>query len=109
MSAKLGGFAAKVAGNSQGGFYTPEMGASFGLHELGYPDYGVGVWIERFSSGAKGAGYSVQMYVWDRGNHRRVNLNAPGGVTSVYKPRKLISRFAGAFQQADPAIQFSDP
>ena len=104
----MGGFAAKVARNSQGGFYTPEMDASFGLHELGYPDFGVGVWIERFSSGAKGAGYSVQMYLWDRGDRRRVNLSAPSGVTSNYKPRKLISRFAGAFQAADPGIQFSD-
>jgi len=102
VSAKFSGFAAKLAGKDQGGFFTPTpLNDPFGE---GQPDFSVGVWIERFSGGAQGAGYGVQMHVWDDGMMRRVNLTSPGGLTALYKPRQLIRKFTEAFQEADPKI-----
>ena len=87
----LGGFAAKLGGNDQGGFFEPEFSRGFDFGADGPPNLSIGVWIERFSAGAKGAGYSVQMSVWDKGSERRVNLYAPHGLTAVYKPKKLVN------------------
>ena len=102
LSAKLGGLAAKVAGNDQGGFFTPTAIALPSAN--GQPDFSVGVWIERMSAGAKGSGYGVQMHVWDEGSTRLVNLFAPGGLTAIHKPKQLIRKFTQTFQEADPSI-----
>ena len=104
VSAKLGGFAAKLGGNDQGGFFEPEFSRGFDFGADGPPNLSIGVWIERFSAGAKGAGYSVQMSVWDKGSERRVNLYAPHGLTAVYKPKKLVNTFTDEFRAADGGI-----
>lgn len=73
-TSKFSGVAAKLTGKDQGGFFTPTPRPDpFGEVQ---PDFSVGVWIERFSGGASGAGYGVQMHVWDNGTGRRVELIA---------------------------------
>jgi hypothetical protein len=104
LSAKMGGVAAKMKGNDQGGFFTPEFSKSFDYGTDGPPILSIGVWIERFSAGAKGAGYSVQMHVWDLGSSRRVNLFAPHGITAVHKPKQLVRKFTESFHEADPKV-----
>lgn len=102
--AKIGGLAAKLKGNDKGGFFTPEFNSPFGFGEDGPPSFTVGVWIERFSGGAQGAGYCVQMHVWDKGEIRQVELVAPHGVTEVLKPKQLVKKFTESFRELDPTI-----
>jgi hypothetical protein len=104
VAAKMGGFGARLAGNDQGRFFQPDFAPGFDFGPDGPPDFSLGAWIERFSAGARGAGYAVQMHVWDQGQQRKVNLLSPGGLTAVHKPKQLVRQISEAFSSADPHL-----
>ncbi|WP_172639422.1 hypothetical protein [Streptomyces tailanensis] len=98
----LGGAAAKLMGNDQSGFFTPTDDSPFASLDNDPPDFMVGVFVPKFGGGGTGNGTAVHMYVWDRGTSRSVELYAPHGFTGGMHARKLITKVADAFTDADP-------
>jgi len=91
--ARVGGLTRRLRGQDAGGFYTPDA-ANDPFAQFDSPDFSVGVHIPKFAN--NDVPRNIQMTVWDRGEHRVVELatNRSG--------RSLAPNFIGAIRAADP-------
>jgi hypothetical protein len=106
LSAKVTDRTLQAAGNNESGFFTPTAGDDpFAAIDGNKPDFEVGVLIRKFYGGANGAGTTVHMYVWDRGDHREVALYSPHDLFGSSRSGKMIDKFTGTFRQADPGLK----
>ncbi|GAA2700078.1 hypothetical protein GCM10010348_34010 [Streptomyces anthocyanicus] len=105
VGSMLGGAGAKLTGNDQSGYFTPTNDSPFASLDDDPPDFMVGVFVPKFAGGGTGNGTAVHMYVWDRGSSRSVELYAPHSLAGGMHARKLITKVAQAFTDADPKVQ----
>jgi hypothetical protein len=107
LGAMIGEFAAKVAGNDQSGFFTPNFDSPFAGID-GVPDLAVGVHIGKWMNGASGSGTTMHMYVDDGGAHRSVQIVSPHTLTGGMRAAKFVRKFFDLFRAADPNLQVED-
>lgn len=102
LSAKVTDRTLQAMGNNESGFFTP-TGADdpFAAIHGDKPAFEVGVLIRKFYGGGAGAGTTVHMYVWDRGDYRDVTLYSPHDMFGSSRSGRMIEKFASTFQQAD--------
>jgi hypothetical protein len=85
------------------GYYRPH-GDEFSVLDDDLATFEIGVHLPTFS-GTNGGGVTLHMYVWDRGDHREVQLVTPHGVISgASKSKRRLRQFVEAIQQHDPAL-----
>ncbi|WP_431927152.1 hypothetical protein [Micromonospora wenchangensis] len=97
----LGGFAAKLNGKDQSGFFTPSDDSPFASLDDDKPDFSVGVLIPKFNAGAQGNAAALHMYVWDRSDRREVMFVSPHGFGGGMHSGRLVDRAVRTLQQAD--------
>lgn len=68
------------------------------------PTFSVGTHILKFVGGGAGEGTTIQMYVWDRGDHREVTLISPHKLTGGMRSTRFLAKFVEAFRSADPSV-----
>jgi hypothetical protein len=101
---KLIGVWANARGMGNHGFYTPTVDSpSAVLEEL--PTFMVGIGIPKVSAGAAGNVNHVHMYVWDRGDHREVELFTPHGLTGGAFADQRLAKFVPFFTAKDPSAE----
>ncbi len=89
MSAKLGGITAKLMGGESLSWYTPQDNSVFASLNDDPPVFTVGAGVPK-AQGAHTNGTNLEMYVWDRGDHREVVLWAHHSLTGASHATKLM-------------------
>jgi hypothetical protein len=89
MSARLGGLTAKLMGGESLSWYTPQDKSVFASLNDDPPAFAVGVGVPK-AQGAHANGTNLEMYVWDRGDHREVVLWAHHSLTGASHATKLM-------------------
>lgn len=108
----LGGKFASIARS-----LTPAQSAKFGYFQprsTGHaepgdpPSFVLGAVIPTFDGG-NGQSVVIQMYVWDRGQYRDVQLITPHGLVSgAMKSKRRLAKLIQTFQAADPAMTLAE-
>lgn len=89
FSSKLGGLTAKLMGGESLTWYTPKDTSVFAVLDDDPPGFTVGVGVPK-AQGAHAKGSNIEMYVWDRGEHRDVMLWAHHSLTGGSHATKLM-------------------
>lgn len=98
LSSKFGGLTAKLLGGESLSWYTPGDDSPFAALNDDPPAFSVGVGVPK-AQGAHQHGTHVQMYVWDRGNHRDVMLAAHHSLAGGAHANQLIQAVTSKFER----------
>lgn len=96
LSSKIGGITAKLMGGESLTFYTPDDDSPFSALNEDRPAFSVGVSVPK-AQGAHLHGTNVHMYVWDRGVHRDVELEAQHSLAGGAHATQLIEAVRSQF------------
>jgi hypothetical protein len=96
-----------TAGLMQAGFYEPTFDSPFDARD-GRPTLAVGTQIYGLATAARSGGTPLHMYVFDRSDHREVQLVSAHGVTGGGGSRRVAQKALAQFQSADSELQISE-
>ena len=92
-----------VPGEMANGYFELDDGPFAAVSE-DPPAFSVGTHILKFVGGGAGEGTTLQMYVWDRGDHREVTLIALHKLTGGKRASRYLGKFLTAFQSNDATV-----
>lgn len=108
IGGKLGSFKRIIKGQASTSieYYTPRDDSPFSSLDTDKATFTVGVSIPKFSS-TGGGDVTLHMYVWDRGDHREVELLAPYTVGSAIASKRALDNLVTAVQSADDSLEIT--
>ena len=96
-----------TAGMMQAGFYQPTFDGTFdALDEP--PTFAVGTQIYGVATAGRSGGTPLHMYVFDRSDHREVQLVSAHGLTGGGGSRRVVQKALSVFQAMDSKLKISD-
>ena len=86
-------------------FFAPRGDSPFAELEQDRPAFSVGASIPK-ASGTGGGVVVLQLYVWDRNDHREVSVLGPSSMGSSSATNRRLADLQAAFHRADPQARF---
>lgn len=87
-------------------FFTPRDTSPFSQLDEDPPIFSAGATMPK-ASGTGGGVVTLQIYIWDRQDHREVRFRAPAAMGSSSATNRRLEDLKAAYAQIDPGAQFA--
>ncbi|MEU6050634.1 hypothetical protein AB0M94_00820 [Streptomyces xanthochromogenes] len=88
-------------------FFTPLSESPFTAPENDQADYCVGVSIPK-AAGSDGGVVIVQLFAWDRGDHRDIRLRSASAIGSSGATRQVLAALSQAYAARDTRLKIQE-